>query len=139
MAASCGKNFLLRIKNDAATPAFINIAGLKTKSLSFNREIVDVTNSDSVNSWREILTGCGVRSINISGAGIASDKPSLAVVQDAAYDGTLRDCEIVVPGMGLFAGKFAIPTFAVNGEFNGEVTFETSLESSGEAVFTPEV
>ena len=138
MAANCGKSFLVRVKNDAGTPAFVPLAGLRTKSLSFNREIVDVTSSDSVLQFREILPNCGVRSMSVSGAGVSTDKASAVVIQDAAFDGSLRDCEIVVPGLGLFVGKFAIPTFNHAGEYNGEMKYEMSLESSGDITFTVE-
>jgi TP901-1 family phage major tail protein len=138
MPASCGKTFLIRIKNDAVSPAFVPMAGLRTKSITFNRELVDVTNSDSVNSWREVLSGCGVRSAAASGSGVANDKASLVVLQDMFFDGTIRDGEIVIPGFGTLASKVALSTFELTGEYNGEITFSLTVESAGEMTFTVE-
>ena len=145
MAANSGRNIIVRLKNDA-TPtapgavasAFVAILGLLTKSLTFNREIVDVTNSDSVGAWRELLTGGGVQSLSVGGSGIANDKTSVAVFQDAIFDGSLRDGDVVVPGVGTFAGKFAVSSFALSGEHNGAIKVEAALESSGAITFTVE-
>lgn len=138
MAAASGRNILIRIKNDVATPAFVPFVGLQTKNISMNGEIVDITHSDSSGQWRELLPSGGIKSLSVSGGGVSQDKPTLVVLQDALFDGTLRDTEMVVPGFGTIACKCAVTAFTIPGEYNGEVRFELSLESSGVVTFTVE-
>ena len=40
---------------------FATVAGMRTKRLAFNSETVDVTDSESVGRWRELLGGAGVQ------------------------------------------------------------------------------
>lgn len=138
MAANCARSFLIRLKDNAGMPAFFATAGLLTKEMSINSEIVDVTNSDSASQFREILDGCGVASISASGSGIANDKASHGEIIEAAMDKTLRDGEIIVPGIGKWEGKFRVSKYTMKGEHNGAVNFDLSIESSGVIAFTIE-
>lgn len=131
-----GKDILVKFKNDAGSPAFVTLAGLRTKEISMNAELVDITNSDSVNQCREILDGIGVRSLSVSGAGVAKDVASLEVIRDSWAEQELRDTEFFIPDFGTFACKTKVTTFVMNGEYNGAVMFNASLESSGDITFT---
>lgn len=138
MAANSGKSFLVRLKDNSASPAFFAVAGMRTKQLDINNEIVDITNSDSVLQFREILDGNGVASMSASGSGVLNDKVTHGEIVEAAIDRTLRDGEITVPGLGKFTGKFRVSKYSGKGEYNGAVMFDLSLESSGVITFTLE-
>ncbi len=58
MAAQKGKDLLLKIDQSGG---FITIGGLRTRRISLNAEPVDITHSDSIGRWRELLSGAGVR------------------------------------------------------------------------------
>lgn len=138
MAASAGKSFLVEMKNTVAVPVFVVIGGLRTKGMTFNASIIDITNSDSVGLWREILAGVGVTSAAFKGDGIASDKAGLTVIQSAIFDKSLRDTRITVPGLGVFTGTFRVSTLDVSGEYSDAVKFSASFESSGVVTFVAE-
>ena len=70
MSAQAGRNLLIKIKNESDD--FITLAGLRTKTLRFNARSVDVTDSESLDAWRELLPGAGTKSVEISGAGSVS-------------------------------------------------------------------
>jgi TP901-1 family phage major tail protein len=138
MAASAGKNFLVEMKNTVAVPVFVVIGGLRTKQLAFNASLIDITNSDSVGLWREILAGVGVASASFKGDGIGSDKAGMTVLQSALFDKSLRDTRITVPGLGVFTGAFRVSAFETTGSYDDAVKFSASFESSGAVTFVAE-
>jgi TP901-1 family phage major tail protein len=116
MATQKGKDLLLKI-NDGA--GYSTVAGLRTKTLSFNSQSVDVTHADSAGRWRELLAGAGVKRASLSASGIFKDAASDALVRQKFFDDALCDCQLVIPDFGTVAGAFQIGTL----ESAGEVTF----------------
>lgn len=139
MVAQCGKSIVVSFKDDAGTPAFQTVAGLRTREINMNSEPVDVTNADSAGTggpWRELLDACGVRSVSISGSGIFTDDAGFEAVRDAYFENELRDAKIVIPGWGEFAGSFKVTQLRTGGDYNGAVTVDMTLESAGAITFT---
>ena len=46
---------------EAAVAGFVTVAGLRSRRIAFNAELVDITHAESVDRWRELLAGAGVR------------------------------------------------------------------------------
>ncbi|MBO6554600.1 MAG: phage major tail protein, TP901-1 family [Roseitalea sp.] len=134
MTAQRGKDILLKFFDDGQQ-AFVSVAGLRTKRIAFNAQTVDITDTESAGRWRELLGGAGVRRASISGSGIFKDAASDALVRQAFFDGTIDQWEIVIPDFGAISGAFAITALDYAGNHDGEVTFETALESAGELTF----
>ncbi len=135
MAAQKGKDLLLKADSDGAG-AFITVAGLRTRSIAFNAETVDITHQESAGAWRELLTGGGVKSARITGAGIFKDAASDELVRSFVFNGAIRDWQVIVPDLGTIQGPFQVSTFELNGRHDGEVAFDLGIESAGELVFT---
>lgn len=135
MTAQKGRDLLLKLDSDGSG-SFETVAGLRTHSVSFNAQSVDVTHQESAGAWRELLQGAGVKSANIRGAGIFKDEISDATVREYFFEGTIRDWQIIMPDFGTVAGAFQIVSLEFSGEHDGEVTFELALESAGELTFT---
>ncbi|MDB5654286.1 MAG: Phage major tail protein [Tardiphaga sp.] len=133
MGAQKGKDLLVKINNGAG---YVTVAGLRSRRIAFNAELVDVTHAESVDRWRELLAGAGVRRASVSGRGLFRDAASDAVVRQAFFDGALLDGQLVVPDFGAIAGLFQIASLEFSGEHNGEVTFDLALESAGALTFT---
>jgi len=137
--AQKGKDLLIKI-GDGVTPTegFATIGGIRSASLSLNRETVDITNDDSTDRWRELLAGAGVRSISISGSGIAKmGQPIKDVLADYMDDEEFTNYQVIVPGLGTFEGPFELTQLDFSGEHNGAVQWSTSMESAGPVTFTP--
>jgi TP901-1 family phage major tail protein len=132
MPAQKGKDLLLKM-NDG--DGLVSVAGLRSKTLAFNAQTVDVTHAESAGRWRELLAGAGVKRASVSGAGIFKDAASDALVRATFFDGVARDCEIVIPDFGAVSGPFQISALEFSGAHDGEVAFEISLESAGELSF----
>jgi TP901-1 family phage major tail protein len=132
MSAQKGKDLLIKI---ADGPGFTTVAGLRTRRLAFNAETVDITHSESVGRWRELLEGAGVKRAGVSGRGLFKDAASDALVRQTFFDGAVKNYQIVIPDFGTVEGPFQITSLEFAGEHNGEVTYELSLESAGALTF----
>lgn len=133
MGAQKGKDLLLKMSDGSS---FVTVAGLRSRRIAFNAEIVDITNAESTDRWRELLAGAGVRRASLSGRGLFKDAGSDALVRQAFFNGTINDCQVVVPDFGAIEGPFQIASLEFAGEHNGEVTFDLALESAGALTFT---
>jgi TP901-1 family phage major tail protein len=135
MAAQKGKDLLLKVDADA-TGVFTTVAGLRSRTIAFNTESVDITHSESAGQWRELLSGGGVRSARVTGAGIFKDSASDAIVRTHVVSGAIRPWQVIIPDFGVIQGPFQVRSFDLTGKHDGEVGFDISLESAGELVFT---
>jgi TP901-1 family phage major tail protein len=135
MAAQKGKDLLLKADSTGAG-VFVTVAGLRSRALSFNAETVDVTHQESAGQWRELLAGAGIKSSRVTGAGIFKDAASDELIRSYVFNGTIREWQMIVPDFGTVEGLFQITSFELTGRHDGEVSFEISLESAGELVFT---
>lgn len=135
MAAQRGKDLLLKI-DTTGTGSFSTVAGLRSRSISFNAETVDVTHAESAGEWRELLAGAGVKSARVAGTGIFKDATSDATIRAYVFDGTIREWQVVIPDFGTIEGLFQITSFELSGRHDAEVAFEITLESAGMLTFT---
>ena len=143
MAAQKGSAMLLKIDVSGTKTT---VGGLRSTGITFNDEAVDVTNKDSL-GMRTLLAGGGTQSVSISGSGVFTDSTTEQAVRTAFYaqantsDGTaaqtaaFEDFQVIVPDLGTFTGTFMIASMGYSGEFNGEVTYDLTLESSGYVTF----
>lgn len=135
MAAQKGKDLLLKVDTTGAG-VFVTVAGLRSRTIAFNAESVDVTHSESAGRWRELLGGAGTKHARITGAGVFKDAASDATIRAYAFDGTIRAWQIIVPDFGSIEGPFQINSFELSGRHDGELAFDIALESAGELAFT---
>ena len=134
MAIQKGKDLLVKVSDGAG--GFTTVAGLRTRKLAFDSEMVDVTHSESAGRWRELLAGAGVRKASVSGAGVFRDGASDALIRSLVFDGDSADFQIVIPDFGRIEGPFQVTGLDYKGEHAGEVTYDLTLESAGALSFT---
>ena len=128
-----GSAFLLKVGDGASPPVFATVAGLRTTQLSVNGEAVVVTNKDS-GGWRQLLSGAGVRSVSVSGAGVFTGSAAEARLRGNALAGVLDDYRLSFEGGETMTGRFLVTRLDYAGDFNGERSYTLSLESSGPVV-----
>jgi len=133
MAVERGSAFLLKVGDGGQVPAFATVAGLRTTQLSVNGEAVVVTTKDS-GGWRQLLSGAGVRSVSVSGAGVFTGSAAETRIKTSALAGTLDDYRLSFEGGDSLTGKFLVTRLDYAGDFNGERSYTLSLESSGAVV-----
>ena len=132
MGAQKGRDLLVKMHDGTG---YVTVAGLRSRKIAFNAELVDVTHAESADRWRELLAGASVKRAAISGRGLFKDAASDALVRQAFFDGAINACQVIVPDFGTIAGAFQISALEFSGEHNGEVTFDISLESAGALTF----
>ena len=131
MAIERGSAFLLKVGDGAEPVAYATVAGLRTTQMSVNGEAVVVTHKGS-GGWRELLSGAGVRSVSVSGAGVFTGSAAEARIKASALSGVLDDYELSFESGDRMRGRFLVSRLDYAGDFNGERSYTLSLESSGE-------
>ena len=134
MAAQKGSALLMKIGNAASPEVFTTIGGMRSTSISMNDEMVDITNKDSSRA-RTILAQGGVNSMTVSGSGVFTDSASEATLEGKFDSASLSNYQFLVPDFGTYTGAFMLTTLEYAGEYNGEVTYSFTFESSGAITF----
>lgn len=128
MPANIGREFVIKRGTTA-------IAGVRTKSLSFNGEPIDVTTDDDT-GFRTLLATAGQKSVDMSVEGLTKD----ALFREAALSGTslmLTDITVEYPNGDSLSGDFFLNSVEESGTYNDAMTFTASLQSSGTFTYTP--
>ncbi|MBK8375286.1 phage tail tube protein [Sphingorhabdus sp.] len=131
MPAEKGSAFLLKVGDGGAPLVYSTVAGLRTTQLSINGDAVVITNKGS-GAWRELLSGAGVRSVSVSGAGVFTGSAAENRIKTNALAGVLDDYELSFESGERLRGKFLVLRLDYSGDFNGERSYTMALESSGE-------
>ena len=134
MAAQQGKALLMKIGNGASPEVFATIGGMRSNTLTMNDEMVDVTNKDSSGA-RSILAQGGVNSITIAGSGVFTDLAYETLLKGKFNISAFTNYQFIVPDFGTFTGKFMLTSLEYAGEYNGEVTYSFTFESSDAITF----
>jgi TP901-1 family phage major tail protein len=134
MAAQAGRELLLKLENGGS---FVAVGGFKSNSFSINDETIEVTNKAS-GGFREILAGAGIRTVSASGSGVFVDDAIFAEVNQMVLNSVHGTWQVIVPDFGVYEGRFAVTSLDMSGEYNGEVTYDISLDSAGPVTFTAE-
>lgn len=135
MPAFAGKDVLLQVNTTGVT--YATIGGLRSRTISINGELIDITNSDSTGLWREALGTYGTRNMSLSGAGVFLDDAAVnKIVTNMLTTTAVYNFRVVVTGLGTFDGQFVYTQLDFAGNHNGEVTYNVSLESAGAITFT---
>lgn len=135
MTAQRGKDLLIKIGSGAVPEIFSSVAGLRATALAFNAQTIDVTNADSIDMWRELLAGAGVKSAQISGSGVFKDAASDETVRASFFNQTLANWQIVIPSFGIVTGPFKVTALHYEGPYDGEVKTSLTLASAGALTF----
>ncbi len=134
MGAQNGKDLLIKVDMDG-NGTFQTVAGLRATRISFNAESVDVTNSESVGGWRELLAGAGVRSASLTGSGVFKDDATDDRMRGVFFNSLQPNYEVIIPDFGTITGAFQLTSLDYAGNHNGEATYELSLASAGALSF----
>ena len=138
MAKQLGRSLLLKIGDGANSEVFSTLAGINSKTLTINNSAIDVTTPDASSPGGVLFASSmnGLKSVAVSGDGIFLDETSEARMNTVAMQADpAANFQIVVPDFGTYTGSFMLTTLEYAGEFNGEVTYTFTFESSGAITF----
>ncbi|MFW2543527.1 phage major tail protein, TP901-1 family [Primorskyibacter sp. 2E107] len=134
MGAQNGKDLLIKV-DLTGDGQFETMAGLRATRVSFNAEQVDVTTLESQGGWRELLSGAGVKSANISGSGVFKDAGTDERARQIFFDGETPEFQVIIPDFGTVEGAFQVTSIEYAGSHNGEATYEVAMASAGALSF----
>jgi TP901-1 family phage major tail protein len=141
MAKSKGRLLLIKIGDGAETEVFTSLCGLNTRGITINNSEYDVTTADCADPggalWTEVQNG--VKRVAVTGSGFMKDDTAEARLNTVAMSvDALANFQVIVPGLGTFAGEFHVASAGYTGELQGGVSYDISLNSSGVITFTAE-
>ena len=93
MTAQKGSLFLLKVGDGGGPETFTTVGGMRTTNFTLNNQAVDTTNKSS-GQWRELLSGAGISSINISGSGVFTDDAAEETVRGYAFNNEIHNYQI---------------------------------------------
>ena len=135
MAAQKGSAMLIKHGTGSGSPeGMTTIGGLRSTEITLNEEIVDVTNKDSSGNRTLLLNG-GIQSVSITGSGVFTDSASEASVRAEFAASAAQNYQFLVPDFGTYTGQFVLSSLSYAGEYNGEVTYSMTFESTGAITF----
>lgn len=135
MAGQKGRDILLKISDGGDPEAFTTIAGIRAKTIALNAKMVDGTNADSPDAWRELIAGAGVKSAAVTGSGVFKDAASDALVRAAFFAQSARTWRLIIPDFGTIQGLFLVEGVDYSGDHDGEAAFSITLASAGALTF----
>lgn len=132
MAAQKGRLFLLKL---GASGAGGTVAGSRSLTVTINNEAVEITNKDS-GGFRELLEGAGTQGVDISLEGVATDGSTYETFKGYAQAGSINSMQVIGPDNDAVSAAFLITSFQEAGNYNDEIKFSASLQSSGTVSYT---
>ena len=138
MAGQRGRDVRISIGDGDEPEAFIEVAGIRARTISLMAGLVDATTAQSAEGWREVIAGAGVKRAEVAGSGVFKDAVSDALLRAAYFAGDASTFELAIPGFGTLKGPFAITELTYGGEHDGEATFAICFASAGVMTFDAE-
>jgi len=110
---------------------FRPVGGIRSKSVSFSAEGIDITNEES-DEWKVMLDKAGIRSMEISGSGVYSSYDMAIYLENKALANELTCLMFLNKKTGrLYEGCFKLTSFEVSGDYDAESNMSISASSSG--------
>jgi len=135
MPKFAGKNIVMSI--ETSTPGtYVAFGGLTAKSVRMNAAVIDITDGDSTDLFQELLTGGGVKSMELSGSGRFNDDAAVERARVLFMTGALATLRFLIPDWGTIQGSFAITALEFGGNYDAEVTDSLTFMSSGKPTWT---
>lgn len=130
MAGQRGRDVLIRI-GSGEPGVFVDVAGIRARTITLSAGLVDATTAQSPKAWRELIAGAGTKRIEVAGSGAFKDTASDARMREAWFGGETPVFRLVVADFGVLEGRFAIADLTYAGDHDGEMTFSIRLASAG--------
>lgn len=110
------------------------LLGVREKGISLNGDPINVT-SDEDDGWQLLLADVGGEDkVEVSISGVTKSE----VLKTDWFNRTrTRSVEITYPNGSVLSGTFFLASYSDTGPYNDGTTFEATLQSSGEVIFTP--
>lgn len=130
MAKQKGSDFLLKLDTTGAGN-YTTIGGGQQSRFTIKRDLVDTTNQGSPSKHREALEGASIAEFSASLSGTLDSAAPMPTLESVVRAGTIRNWQIVLPGLGTYTGAFQVTQMQLEGEHSKDMRFDISLENAG--------
>lgn len=115
----------------------VTLVGVQSRTISTSNEYVDVTTDDD-SGWRTLLADPGLRSVEVTISGIASDEVLLAEIYAANVAASTLSVTLptTLSSPGSISGSFLVSSFEQSGEHDGAYEFSVTFMSTGVVTYT---
>lgn len=141
MPEQLGRLLLIRI-GDGGSPSetFSNLCGLKTRNFNLSANEVDTTYPPCENPGGKVqrTTRPGIVNRTFSGSGTFVSGATQAILMSHVNDATVFNAEVIVPGLGEYAGPWMVSDFQFDGDMEDDMQFSATFSASGPLEFTAE-
>lgn len=131
--AQKGSDFLLK---DGTGTGATTIAALRSVAFSIDNKSIDVTTRDS-SGIRELLGSAGVSSMQVQANGIFSDATDITNIFTRALNKSNNLYSVVWGNGDKYEGQFQVAKAQAAGEYDGEQTYDLTLDNANAGTFTP--
>lgn len=118
----------------AVPDTYADIGGITTNSMTINNSVIDTTNKSTA-SWREIMDGAGLQSIDMTVECVFNSEANFLLMEDAAFTQTLTNFQYVRGGKTITC-LFKLASWAETSPDNEKLTASVSLQSASVPVIT---
>ncbi len=124
-----GTDVALAVETTPGGASFANVGGLTSNAFTANNGAIDLTNKSSA-SWREIMDGEGLQTVDITAEIIFNDDSNFDIMKASATAKSILNYQ-VARGSDVVEGGFYITSWAETAPDNDKVTVSVSMQSSG--------
>lgn len=125
-----GSDCLLRISNGLVAPTYLLVEGARLNGWKISQEEVEVTDG-SDEGWRRLLSGAGLRSLELNISGLYLGSEGECRLRDLAFSGAAFECELTLDQGSAVRGRFIALNLNFESALNEEATYEATLRSAG--------
>lgn len=135
MAAGKGRSFILAIGDGASPEVFTTIASCRSKEMSIDNEMVDVSADDSA-GIQELLADAGIQSMSVSADGIFKDGASEETLRTTAFARTAKNYKLTFPNGDSYVASMLVQNYRRTGTYNGAEAFSCTLQRAADGTYT---
>lgn len=122
-----GEELLLQVRGSDGT--FLPVTGMRLTGLGIQNESVDVTDQSS-RGWRTLLSGAGLRTVELSAAGIFLGGEGELRLRSMALSGGAAEFVVTLEKGRRLRGNFVVGQISYEGLSDDETTYRVSLASA---------
>lgn len=141
MAEQLGRLLLVRIGNGGSPDeTFANLCGIKTRTFNLSANEVDTTKPDCFNPGGPVQKTArpGIVNRTFSGSGTFVSGGTQATLMNHVRNATMFNAEVVVPGEGVYSGRWMVSDFEFEGDMEDDMQFSATFSAASALTFTAE-
>jgi len=135
-----GRTLLIKIGDGADPETFSNLCGLKTRSFNLSASEIDTTIPSCTNPGDVVqkTSRPGIANRTFQGSGAYVAGANMSAFMAHVINTTAFNAQVVVPGLGTFAGSWMVTDFSASGDVEPNMEFSATFVAADVLTFTAE-